>query len=127
LPQSQVLTALLTPYESEIQLKKMKAPVFHRQKKIGDDEVPRPPAGVGAAVIRVTLITICGTYLHIVRGEYQVKPGLIIGHEPVGVIEELGAGVTGFQVGDRVLAVASIRWIRATGVLTFLAVVCRSE
>jgi threonine dehydrogenase-like Zn-dependent dehydrogenase len=37
------------------------------------------------------------------RGEYPVKPGLVIGHEPVGVIEELGLGVTGYQVGDRVL------------------------
>jgi len=47
--------------------------------------------------------TICGTDLHVVRGKYPVKPGLVIGHEPVGVIEELGAGVTGYQVGDRVL------------------------
>src|SRR5206468_11565712 len=60
-------------------------------------------AGVGEAVMRVTLTTICGTDLHILRGEYPVKPGLIIGHEPVGVIEELGAGVTGYAVGDRVL------------------------
>ena len=37
------------------------------------------------------------------RGEYPVKPGLVIGHEPVGVIEELGPGVTGYEVGDRVL------------------------
>ncbi len=59
--------------------------------------------GAGEAVIRVTLTTICGTDLHIVRGGYPVKPVLIIGHEPVGVIEELGPGVTGFQVGDRVL------------------------
>jgi threonine dehydrogenase-like Zn-dependent dehydrogenase len=49
------------------------------------------------------LTTICGTDLHIVRGEYPVKPGLIIGHEPVGVIEELGPGVTGYELGDRVL------------------------
>jgi threonine dehydrogenase-like Zn-dependent dehydrogenase len=49
------------------------------------------------------LTTICGTDLHIVRGEYPVKPGLVIGHEPVGVIEELGPGVTGYAVGDRVL------------------------
>ena len=39
----------------------------------------------------------------IVRGEYPVEPGRVIGHEPVGVIEELGAGVTGYRVGDRVL------------------------
>jgi len=65
--------------------------------------VPRPRAGVGEAVIRITLTTICGTDLHILRGEYPVRPGLVIGHEPVGVIEELGPGVTGYQLGDRVL------------------------
>src|SRR4030095_8245798 len=67
------------------------------------EEVPRPRAGAGEAVIRVTLTTICGTDLHILRGEYSVQQVLIMGHEPVGVIAELGAGVTGFQVGDRVL------------------------
>jgi threonine dehydrogenase-like Zn-dependent dehydrogenase len=49
------------------------------------------------------LTTICGTDLHILRGEYAVKPGLVIGHEPVGVIEELGDGVAGYKIGDRVL------------------------
>jgi alcohol dehydrogenase len=57
----------------------------------------------GEALIRITLTTICGTDLHIVRGEYPVRSGLIIGHEPVGVIEDLGTGITGYQVGDRVL------------------------
>src|SRR5262249_23932903 len=40
---------------------------------------------------------------HIVKGEYPVRPGLVLGHEPVGVIEELGSGVSGYEVGDRVL------------------------
>ncbi len=70
----------------------MKATVFHGTNDIRVEEVNRAHAGVGEAVIRVTLTTICGTDLHIVRGEYPVKPGLIIGHEPVGVIEELGLG-----------------------------------
>ena len=82
---------------------KMKATVFRGKNDIRVEEVERPRAGVGDAVIRVTLTTICGTDLHILRGEYEVKPGLVIGHEPVGVIEELGAGVTGYQVGERVL------------------------
>ncbi len=82
---------------------KMKATVFHGSNQIAIEEVPRPRAGVGEAVVRITLTTICGTDLHILRGEYAVKPGLVIGHEPVGVIEELGDGVTGYNVGDRVL------------------------
>jgi alcohol dehydrogenase len=81
----------------------MRAAVFHGVDDVRLEEVPRPRAGAGEAVIRVTMTTICGTDLHIVRGEYAVKPGLIIGHEPVGVIEELGAGVTGYSIGDRVL------------------------
>jgi alcohol dehydrogenase len=81
----------------------MKANVFHGPNKIGIEEVPRPIAGAGEAVIRITLTTICGTDLHILRGEYPVRPGLVIGHEPVGVIEELGEGVTGYKIGDRVL------------------------
>jgi alcohol dehydrogenase len=81
----------------------MRAAVFHGVGDIRVEDVPRPQAGPGDAVIRVTMTTICGTDLHIVRGEYAVKPGLIIGHEPVGVIEELGAGVNGYSIGERVL------------------------
>lgn len=81
----------------------MRANVYRGVNKFGIEEVARPRAEAGEAVIRITLTTICGTDLHIVRGEYPVEPGRIIGHEPVGVIEELGAGVTGYSVGDRVL------------------------
>jgi threonine dehydrogenase-like Zn-dependent dehydrogenase len=81
----------------------MRANVFHGRDDIRVEEVPRPIAAAGDAVIRITLTTICGTDLHILRGEYPVKPGLVIGHEPVGVIEELGESVTGYKIGDRVL------------------------
>jgi 2-desacetyl-2-hydroxyethyl bacteriochlorophyllide A dehydrogenase len=81
----------------------MRGLVFRGPNRIGVEIVPVPRPGPGEAVIRVTLTTICGTDLHILRGEYPVKPGLIIGHEPVGVIHELGSGITGYAVGDRVL------------------------
>lgn len=81
----------------------MRAAVFHGVNDIRVVEVPRPTAGPGEAVIRITLTTICGTDLHILRGEYPVKPGLIVGHEPVGVIAEIGEGLTGYEIGDRVL------------------------
>ncbi len=81
----------------------MKAAVFRGTQAIGIEDAPRPHAGAGEAVIRVTLTTICGTDLHIVRGEYPVRSGLIIGHEAVGVIDEIGAGVTGYAIGERVL------------------------
>jgi alcohol dehydrogenase len=81
----------------------MKALVFRGPNQISVEQVPIPKPGPGEAVIRVTLTTICGTDLHILKGEYPVKPGLTIGHEPVGVIHELGVGVTGYKVGERVL------------------------
>ncbi|MGE6758289.1 zinc-binding dehydrogenase [Corallococcus interemptor] len=81
----------------------MKATVFRGTQKLGVEDVERPKAGAGEAIVRVTLTTICGTDVHILRGEYPVKPGLTVGHEMVGVIDELGPGVTGYQVGQRVL------------------------
>ena len=84
-------------------MEKMRANVFQGVNNFHIEEVEKPHAGPGEALIRVTLTTICGTDLHIVRGEYPVKPGLVVGHEPVGVIEELGLGVTGYEIGDRVL------------------------
>ena len=82
----------------------MKAVVFKGKDRIAIEEVPKPIPGVGEAVIRITTTTICGTDVHIVRGEYPVKPGLILGHEPVGVIDALGSGLEGdYTVGQRVI------------------------
>src|SRR5262245_9405828 len=81
----------------------MKANVFRAVGRFGSEEVEPPRAGAGEAVVRMTLTTICGTDLHIVRGEYPVAPGRIIGHELVGVIEELGPGLSGYRKGERVL------------------------
>jgi alcohol dehydrogenase len=85
------------------EMENMRANVFRGSNNFRIEEVNKPHAAVGEALIRVTLTTICGTDLHIVRGEYPVKSGLVIGHEPVGVIEELGPGVSGYEIGDRVL------------------------
>lgn len=100
------MTATLIPSLEETKpfaLHTMRAAVFHGVGDIRVEDVPRPHAGPGQALIRVTTTTICGTDLHIVKGEYPVQPGLVIGHEPVGVIAELGMGVTGYKIGDRVL------------------------
>ena len=85
-------------------MKTMKAVVFKGKGRIAVEEVARPHAGPGQAVIRITATTICGTDVHIIRGEYPVAPGLVLGHEPVGVIDELGAGLEGlYSVGQRVI------------------------
>jgi alcohol dehydrogenase len=81
----------------------MKAFVFRGAGHCGLEEKPIPKAGYGEAVVKTRLATICGTDIHIIHGEYAVKPGLTIGHEAVGVIHELGPGVAGYNVGQRVL------------------------
>lgn len=81
----------------------MKANVFRAPGQFGLEEKPIPKAGFGEAIVKVGLTTICGTDIHIIRGEYPVKPGLTIGHEAVGIIHEIGAGVIGYEVGQRVL------------------------
>jgi threonine dehydrogenase-like Zn-dependent dehydrogenase len=80
----------------------MHANVFRSPGNFGLEEKVIPHAGPGQAVMQVRLTTICGTDIHIVRGEYPVREGLTIGHEAVGVIHELGPGVEGYQVGQRV-------------------------
>src|ERR1700741_3662770 len=74
----------------------MRALVFPGPNQIAIEQVSIPRPGPGEAVIRGTLTTICGTDLHILKGEDPVKPGLVIGHEPVGVIHEIGPGVTDY-------------------------------
>ena len=81
----------------------MKANVFHGPGQFNLEEKPIPIPAYGEAVIKVRLTTICGTDIHIVKGEYPVRTGLTIGHEAVGVIHELGPGVTGYEIGQRVL------------------------
>ena len=81
----------------------MRAVVFRGADKLVLEERPVPVPGPGEAVIRITRTTICGTDVHIWKGEYPVEDGRILGHEPVGVIHGLGEGLTGFEIGDRVL------------------------
>ncbi|UIJ72531.1 NAD(P)-dependent alcohol dehydrogenase [Aurantimonas sp. HBX-1] len=82
----------------------MKAAIFVEPGRIVLDEKPIPEIGPLDALIRVTTTTICGTDVHILKGEYPVEKGLTIGHEPVGVIEKLGSAVSGYQEGQRVIA-----------------------
>lgn len=83
---------------------KMKAAIFIEPGRIVLDEKPIPDVGPLDALIRITTTTICGTDIHILKGEYPVRKGLTIGHEPVGVIEKLGSAVSGYEEGQRVIA-----------------------
>ncbi|MBN8764827.1 MAG: alcohol dehydrogenase [Thiobacillus sp. SCN 64-317] len=82
----------------------MKATVFVAPGRIELVDKPIPDIGPNDALIRITTTTICGTDVHILKGEYPVVPGLTIGHEPVGVIEKLGSAVRGYTEGQRVIA-----------------------
>jgi threonine dehydrogenase-like Zn-dependent dehydrogenase len=82
----------------------MKAAVFVEKNRIVLEDKPIPDVGPLDALVRITTTTLCGTDVHILKGEYPVAPGLIVGHEPVGVIERLGSQVKGFAQGQRVIA-----------------------
>jgi alcohol dehydrogenase len=82
----------------------MKAAVFVEPGRIALADKPVPRPGPLDAVIRITTTTICGTDVHILKGEYPVARGLTIGHEPVGVIAMLGSEVRGYVEGQRVIA-----------------------
>ncbi|HWE24544.1 MAG TPA: zinc-dependent alcohol dehydrogenase [Myxococcales bacterium] len=88
----------------------MKAIVFHGVGDIRLDTVKEPKIKEDTdAIVRLTASAICGTDLHLVRGTLPgVKPGTILGHEGVGVLEELGKDVRNFKVGDRVVIPSTI-------------------
>ena len=82
----------------------MRAAVFVEPGRIVLDEKPVPDVGPLDALMRITTTTICGTDVHILKGEYPVRKGLTIGHEPVGIVEKLGSSVKGYSEGQRVIA-----------------------
>ena len=82
----------------------MRAAVFIEPGRIEVVDKKIPDVGPNDALIRITTTTICGTDVHILKGEYPVAKGLTVGHEPVGVIEKLGSAVQGYQEGQRVIA-----------------------
>ena len=85
-------------------MKTMKVVAFRGMNRLVLEERSKPVPGAGQAVIRITTTTICGTDVHIVRGEYPVREGLVLGHEPVGVIDALGEGLEPeYRVGQRVI------------------------
>ncbi|MFC5587875.1 alcohol dehydrogenase AdhP [Sporosarcina soli] len=83
----------------------MKAAVVSEFKKGLDvQDVPKPKPGPGQALVKIEACGVCHTDLHAAHGDWPVKPKLplIPGHEGVGVVEEIGEGVTAVEVGDRV-------------------------
>jgi alcohol dehydrogenase len=83
----------------------MKALVYHGANNIKLEEKPKPNIKeITDAIVRITTTTICGTDLHILNGDVpSIVDGRILGHEGVGIVEEIGSGVTSFKKGDKVL------------------------
>lgn len=100
---------------------RMKAMVYAAAEKIELQDRARPSLiDPGDAIVRVTHTTICGTDLHILKGDVATAtPGRILGHEGVGVIDSVGAAVTSFKPGDHVL----ISCVSACGTCEF----CRKQ
>lgn len=88
-----------------IQLSTMKCLVYHGPGKKAFEDHPKPTITTPTdAIVKITKTTICGTDLHILKGDVaSCEPGRILGHEGVGVIESVGSAVTDFKAGDRVL------------------------
>lgn len=88
----------------------MKAVVFHdigdiRLDEVGDPRLEQP----SDAIVRITASAICGTDLHMIRGTMpRMKPGTVLGHEAVGIVEEVGRAVRNFRRGDRVVIPSTI-------------------
>ena len=83
----------------------MKALVYHGPGKMALEDRPKPQITAATdAIVKIKKTTICGTDLHILKGDLPTcEPGRILGHEGVGVVDEVGAGVTAFKAGDRVI------------------------
>jgi threonine dehydrogenase-like Zn-dependent dehydrogenase len=88
----------------------MKALVFHDVNDIRLEDVPEPALEQSTdAIVRLTASAICGTDLHFVRGSFKgMKPGTVLGHEGVGIVEQVGDMVRNFRPGDRVVICSSI-------------------
>ena len=83
----------------------MRAATFAGAHEVKVVDVPKPSAGSpDEALVRVTLGAICGSDLHIYHGNVPMNDGAILGHEFVGVVEQVGAGVRRFKPGDRVVS-----------------------
>lgn len=90
---------------NQAQSANMKALVYNGVGKIAVEDRPKPIVkSPSDAVVKLTRTTICGSDLHIIKGDVpSVAPGRVIGHEGVGIIEEVGSDVKGFKIGDHVL------------------------
>ena len=94
----------------------MKAVVYDSAKNFTIKEIPTPDPKAGEVLVKIELAGVCGTDLHIHEGDFLAEFPLIPGHEMVGIVSALGAGVNQFKVGERVTVnpVVSVTEVRET-------------
>ena len=87
----------------------MKAAIYHGTADVRVEEVAKPVIGAGELLVKVKACAICGGDLRTFRhGHKAIHPPIILGHEIAGVIEEVGAGIERYHVGDRVIVAPGI-------------------
>ena len=105
----------------------MKAIVFEEVGKVKLIDVDKPTILDSAdAIVKVTLTTICGSDIHIINGAAPMMPNDVLGHEFVGVVEELGDRIDGFEVGDRVAVACTTQCGKCEMCLKGLVAKCTS-
>src|SRR5215831_13347647 len=88
---------------------RMKATVFHGPRDVRVETVPDPIVKSPTdAIVRITRAAICGSDLHSYHGNQQVVPGFVLGHEGVGVVEEVGKAVSHLKKGQRVVVAGAV-------------------
>ena len=86
----------------------MKAAIFKKQNEMAVEDVPKPKAGAGEVVLKVHTCGICGSDLHAVQYGMGLPPNTVMGHEFCGEIHEIGSGVRGYEIGERVTSLPYI-------------------
>ncbi|OVE74184.1 hypothetical protein BVX94_01305 [bacterium B17] len=87
----------------------MKAVVFHAPEDERVEDVPKPECGDGELLVKIDACAVCGSDLKAFHvGNPRIKPPMVIGHEFTGIIEETGAGVEGYSVGERIVMATSV-------------------
>lgn len=82
----------------------MKAVVYKEPFKVAVEDISKPKIQhPNDAIVRVTTTAICGSDLHMYEGRTVAKPGIVFGHENLGIVEEVGSGVSNIKVGERVV------------------------
>jgi alcohol dehydrogenase len=99
------MNVMTAPHTATSAAVTMKALVYQGPGKKAVEDRPKPDITAQTdAIVKITKTTICGTDLHILKGDVPTcQPGRILGHEGVGIVDKVGAAVTSFKAGDRVL------------------------